>query len=349
MSENGRNKKSIFSSLINWGVIKKLFTIGAVLMIIYVIFIFLSPLFKLGRAVAGGWNALWNTVLKALTRLCNSPGQCVPTGDSPVKSCTTSDNCPSGFSCQEGWCMPAKVKTGTSGICQGNPETKDQPCTDPEDEPGQGQCGSKGDPWCGFIAIGALLLLIPGALPALFGWIWKLTKKTGEGIKWAGENAVEKISSLTGKSEVELTGEATDEVERFKEIDRAAVKQQMEQNYPRDKTTGKFTEAARKSLCNADICTDATVEAEYNKRLEGQYNRVEIRRATNKLYKIANEVKQPDPSVKADMEKYTAQMIENNIVNLKETYDENEGSDDATRDRKNIDDKLPDIDLPKVE
>ena len=30
-----------------------------------------------------------------------------------------------------------------------------------------------------------------------------------------------------------------------------------------------------------------------------------------KLYNIANEVKQPDPAVKADMEKYTAQMIEN--------------------------------------
>ena len=78
----------------------------------------------------------------------------------------------------------------------------------------------------------------------------------------------------------------------------------MEQNYPRDKTTGKFTEAARKIFYVMLIfCTDATVEAEYNKRLEGQYKRVEIRRATNKLYKIANEVKQPDPAVKADMEK----------------------------------------------
>ena len=348
MSENNPNNKSIFSSLFSWNVFKKIFAVGSVLMIIFVIMIFLSPLYKLGKAVAGGWNSLWNTVSKALSHLCNSPGQCIPLGGSPIKECTASEDCPSGSTCQDTYCMPDKVKAGGAGVCQGNPDTNDQTCTDPEQEPGEGQCGSKGSPWCGFIALGALLLLIPGALPALLGLIWKGIVKTGKGIKWAGENAVEKISSLTGKSEIELTGEATDEVDRFKETDRATVKQSMEQQYPRDEKTGKFTEAAQKSLCKADSCTDASLEAEYNKRLEAQYSRVEVRRATSKLYKIANEVKQPDPAVKASMEKYTAQLIEKNIGKLKEEYTD-EAEDDAIRDSKAIDDKLNDIDLPKVE
>jgi len=267
MSNN--QNKSHWGSFFNWNMIKKFFSVGLILVVVYVIMIVLSPLMKLGKNVAQSWDAAWNVITKAFDGLCAKSGRCVA--------------------------APGQLKNNTTGTCNSvNPDTKGNQCdltkqqavdADKTKDASDGPCGSKWNGWCIFIPIGIAIMFLVGGPFALLGLIGKGIKNELTTIKEGGEYMCEQVSALTGRDVAKILRESTDGVEEYSEKDEEATDKILEGKYPKD-ANGKFTPEAIKNLAIKTKDGDLPLDPDsLQKRAQEQYDKLRKMQVDNLKFK----------------------------------------------------------------
>ena len=339
MSDDNQNK-SHWSSIFNWNMIKKIFTVLAVLVVIYVIMIVLSPLFKLGRNVAGAWDAAWNVIGKAFDGLCAKSGTCLP-GSGQTNTPSSAGTCNSG-----------------------NPNTKGNQCSlseqeandaDKKKDASDGPCGSEWNGWCALFPIGIGIMFLVGGPAAFFGWIGEKFRLLGKKTKDGFDSVADMYSAYTGKDLDKIIRESTDGVAEYKDSDTDAVDTVMGEKYSKG-ADGKFTPDALTNLGIKfdwqDYLDDAVQgrgQAQYDKLRKMQIDNLQFKRQRsvieekNKSLEGTNK-KQYDRLTKRN----TTDILENQTTVIAEaTKDAGEAAENSAKeDAEKIEEKA---EIPKAE